>query len=251
MTTFVLYSPFVYQKLLMLISGVQQFTLLDYPEKVAAIIFTPGCNMRCRFCHNKEFVLPEEIKKIRPSFIPEKAVLNFLKSRRGKLDGLVISGGEPTVQPDLREFIEKVRAMDFLIKLDTNGNLPDKLKELVGDGLVDYVAMDVKVMPENYPDLVGNLAHPEKIQESIDFLKEGNITYEFRTTVIDGVHTDEEIQHMAELLKDADKLYLQKFRPETTLDPEFEKKEPVSDKKMKEFIETFKNADIAYVDIRK
>ncbi|MEA3323125.1 MAG: anaerobic ribonucleoside-triphosphate reductase activating protein [Patescibacteria group bacterium] len=234
----------------MLISGVQKFTMLDYPEKVAAIIFTPGCNMRCRFCHNKEFVLPTEIKKLQPSFISEKAVLNFLKSRQNKLDGVVISGGEPTVQPDLRQFIQKVRKMDFLVKLDTNGNLPNTIKELVNDELVDYVAMDVKTTLEEYPNLVGDLINTKNIKESIDFLKQGSVPYEFRTTVIDGIHTDAVIKEMAKLMHGADKLYLQKFRPETTLDPEFENKKPISDDKMQEFITIFKKANIKKVGTR-
>ncbi len=234
----------------MLISGVQKFTMLDYPEKVATIIFTPGCNMRCRFCHNKEFVLPEEIKKIEPSFISEKAVLNFLKSRQNKLDGVVISGGEPTVQPDLKQFIQKVREMDFLVKLDTNGNLPDVLKDLIQNGLVDYVAMDVKTTLEEYPRLVGDLVNTKNIKESINFLKKRSVPYEFRTTVIDDVHTTAIIKEMAKLLKDSDKLYLQKFRPETTLHPEFENKKPLPDKKMQEFIKIFKKENIKEVDIR-
>jgi len=234
----------------MLISGVQKFTMLDYPKKVAAIIFTPGCNMRCGFCHNKEFVLPEEIKKMRPSFIPEKAVLNFLERRKGKLDGIVISGGEPTVQPDLRQFIQKVREMGFLVKLDTNGNLPDVIKNLVNDKLVDYVAMDVKTTLDNYEGLVGKMANPQNIKENINFLKQGSVPYEFRTTVIDEIHTNEIIKEMAELMRGADKLYLQKFRPETTLDPEFENKKPLSNKKMQEYIKIFKKADIHTVDIR-
>lgn len=234
----------------MLISGVQKFTMLDYPKKVAAIIFTPGCNMRCRFCHNKEFVLPEEIKQLRPSFIPEKAVLNFLEGRKGKLDGVVISGGEPTVQPGLRQFIENVRKMDFLVKLDTNGNLPDIIKELVKDELVDYVAMDVKTTLKEYPNLVGDLVNAKNIQESINFLKKGSVPYEFRTTVIDGIHTTDIIKEMAKLMHGADKLYLQKFRPKTTLDPEFENKKPLPDKKMQEFIKIFKKEKIKKVDIR-
>lgn len=234
----------------MLISGVQQFTLLDYPGKVAAIIFTPGCNMRCRFCHNKEFVLPEEIQKLRPSFIPEQAILNFLESRKGKLDGLVISGGEPTAQPDLQEFIKKVRAMDFLVKLDTNGNLPDVLKNLVNDKLIDYVAMDVKTTPAQYKKLAGDMANPEKITQSIEFLKEGHVPYEFRTTVIDGVHTHAIIEKMATLLNGTDKLYLQKFRPKTTLDPAFETKKPLSTKKMQEYVAIFKKNNIKEVKIR-
>ena len=235
----------------MLISGVQKFTMLDYPEKIAAIIFTPGCNMRCGFCHNKEFVLPKEIKKIKPSFIPQKAVLNFLESRKGKLDGVVISGGEPTVQPNLKQFINKVREMGFLVKLDTNGNLPDVLKDLVNNGLLDYVAMDVKTTLANYESLVGNLVKPDNIKESINFLKKGSVPYEFRTTVIDEIHTNELIKEMAELMRGADKLYLQKFRPETTLSPEFENKKPIPDKKMQDFIEMFQDANIQKVSVRK
>ncbi len=235
----------------MLISGVQKFTMLDYPEKVSAIIFTPGCNMRCKFCHNKEFVLPEEIKELRPSFIPQKAVLNFLETRKRKLDGVVISGGEPTVQPDLKEFIKEVRRMGFLVKLDTNGNLPDTLKNLINEKLLDYVAMDVKTVPANYKKLVGDLANPTKIIESINFLKKGSVPYEFRTTIIDGVHTIDIIKEMAKLLQESDKLYLQKFRPETTLDPKFQNKKPVSDEKMQEFVRVFENHNITEISIRK
>jgi pyruvate formate lyase activating enzyme len=235
----------------MLISGIQQFTLLDYPDKVAAIIFTPGCNMRCRFCHNREFVLPEEVQKIRPSFIPESAVLNFLRSRMGKLDGLVISGGEPTIQPDIKQFIITVREMGFLIKLDTNGNLPDVLRELVEERLVDYVAMDVKTTLERYKELVGDMADQEKIKESIDLLKKGTVPYEFRTTLIDGVHTPEIITAMAELLAGSEKLYLQKFRPETTLDPAFENKRPVADTSIDLFIDIFKKYNIKFIATRK
>jgi len=234
----------------MLISGVQKFTMLDYPGKIAAIIFTPGCNMRCGFCHNKEFVLPEEIKKLRPSFVPEKAVLNFLEGRKERLDGLVISGGEPTVQPDLKEFITKVRKMGFLIKLDTNGNLPDVLKDLVHENLVDYVAMDVKTTPEKYQSLVGNMVHPDKILESIKFLKQGTVEYEFRTTIIDEVHTTDIIKEMAKLLNGSDKLYLQKFRPATTLDPKFENKKPVSEDVLNKYVKIFKDTNLKEVGIR-
>ncbi len=234
----------------MLISGVQPLTLLDYPDKVAAIIFTPGCNMRCRFCHNKEFVLPEEIQKMRPSFISEKTILNFLNSRRGKLDGLVISGGEPTIQPDLKQFITKVRDMNFLVKLDTNGNLPDVLKDLVHEKLVDYVAMDVKTTLDRYKDLVGNMAHPENIKESIDFLKKGSVAYEFRTTMIDGEHTEDVVREMATLLREADTLYLQTFRPEVTLDPLFESKKPLSQETLHSYRTIFKEFGIKNIAIR-
>ena len=234
----------------MLISGIQPLTLLDYPDKVAAIIFTPGCNMRCRFCHNKEFVLPEEIAKIRPSFIAEKTVLNFLRSRKGKLDGVVISGGEPTVQPDLRQFIAKVRKMGFLVKLDTNGNLPDVLKGLVRDKLVDYVAMDVKTTSARYTALVGDMAQPAHVVESTAFLKKNRVPYEFRTTLIAGEHTPKVIKEMAELLSGAKLLCLQTFRPETTLDPAFETKKPIADRTVDAYRDIFLRAGVQRVERR-
>lgn len=234
----------------MLISGIQPFTILDYPDKVAAIIFTPGCNMRCRFCHNKEFVLPEEIARIRPSFIAEKVVWNFLRSRRGKLDGVVLSGGEPTAQPDLRRFVEKVRALGFLVKLDTNGSLPDVLAALVGDGLVDYVAMDVKTTPARYAALTGNGVRSEKVVESIRFLKQNRVPYEFRTTVIDGEHTPRVMREMATLLRGAHTVSLQTFRPETTLDPDFEKKKPVSARRMANYGDMLRRHGVRRVLIR-
>lgn len=234
----------------MLISGIQPFTLLDYPDKVAAIIFTPGCNMRCRFCHNKEFVLPEEIAKIRTSFIAEKTILNFLRSRKGKLDGVVISGGEPTVQPNLRQFIEKVRAMGFLVKLDTNGNLPDVLKSLVKDRLVDYVAMDVKTTPDRYKALVGDMANPDSVVKSIAFLKKNHVPYEFRTTLIAGEHTPKVIKDMADLLAGADTLYLQTFRPETTLDPAFEEKGFIAETTVNRYANIFMKKSVRCVFLR-
>lgn len=187
---------------------------------------------------------------MRPSFISEKTILNFLKSRVGKLDGLVISGGEPTIQPDLKQFIIKVRDLGFLIKLDTNGNLPHVLKDLVREKLVDYVAMDVKTTPDRYSDLVGNMAKPEKIQESINFLKEGHVSYEFRTTMIDGEHTKEVVYAMATLLQDADTLYLQTFRPETTLDPNFNKKKPLPPAILESFSRIFKEHGIKKIATR-
>jgi pyruvate formate lyase activating enzyme len=163
---------------------------------------------------------------------------------------VVISGGEPTVQPDLRQFIQKVREMGFLVKLDTNGNLPNIMKDLVNDGLIDYIAMDVKTTLNNYENLVGKMVNPDNIKESIEFLKQGTVPYEFRTTVIEGVHTEEIIKEMSELVSGADKLYLQKFRPETTLDPEFENQKPISSEKMQKYIQIFQDANIQEVHIR-
>ena len=221
----------------MLISGIQKFTAIDYPEKIAAIIFTPGCNFRCGFCYNREFVLPEEIAKIKDNFIPEKAVLNFLKTRVGKIDGVVLSGGEPTLQKDLESFIDKVRKLGFLVKLDTNGTDPKTLKKLVESKKVDFVAMDIKTSFDNYKNLVGENINLNDIEESLKFLKTNVIPYEFRTTVVGGVHTPEIFEEMGEMLKGSKKIYLQNFRAQTTLDSSFASKKSLTKKEMNEAID--------------
>jgi pyruvate formate lyase activating enzyme len=189
--------------------------------KVSCIIFTAGCNFRCGYCHNPEFVLPELLKKIKDSFIPESAALNFLKRRHGLLDGVVISGGEPTMQPDLIEFIKKIKRLGYAVKLDTNGNRPEVLRQLLKEHLVDYVAMDYKTSGADYQALVGPLANREKISHSRDLLIASNIPYEFRTTLIKEVHSDILLAKMAEELRGAKQLFLQSFRPQTTLNPAY------------------------------
>lgn len=205
----------------MIISGIEKFTLLDFPGKVACIIFTGGCNFRCGFCHNPEFVLPEEIAKISHSFIPEKAVLNFLARRKGMLQGVVITGGEPTLMPDLEAFISKVREMGFAVKLDSNGNRPAIIRSLVESGLVEYVAMDFKTSLPDYRKLVGDWADEIALRESIDFIKGNGVEYEFRTTLVREVHTREILAAMRETLSGAKRLFLQPFRNEITLNPVF------------------------------
>ncbi len=221
----------------MLISGIQKFTAIDYPEKIAAIIFTPGCNFRCGFCYNREFVLPEEIAKIKDNFIPEKAVLNFLKTRVGKIDGIVISGGEPTLQKDLENFIDEVRELGFLVKLDTNGTDPKILKKLVESKKIDFVAMDIKTSFDNYKSLVGENINLDDIKESLEFLKNNVIPYEFRTTIVGGIHTPEIFEEMGKMLNGAKKIYLQNFRSQTTLDPSFENKKSLTKIEINEAIE--------------
>jgi len=205
----------------MIISGIQRFTLLDFPGKIACIIFTGGCNYRCGFCHNPEFVLPEVLAKIRGSFIPEEAALNFLKQRQGMLEGVVITGGEPTIMPDLEAFIVGVRDLGFAVKLDTNGNRPAVLRSLIGQGLLDYVAMDFKTSLPQYRALVGQWADEAKLRESIELLKEGGVEYEFRTTLIREEHTPAILNAMRDTLAGAKRLYLQAFRSGITLDPAF------------------------------
>jgi len=205
----------------MTISGIQCFTLLDFPGKLACVIFTAGCNFRCGFCHNPEFVLPERIAALSSSFIPEEAVLRFLTERRGLLDGVVISGGEPTLQPELISFMDKVKSMGFLVKLDTNGNRPEVVAEAMALGVVDYIAMDFKTSLDQYQALAGTKAGCERIKNTLELLLSGSIMYELRTTLIKEVHTREILEKMAGEMTGAKRLYLQSFRSSQTLSPGF------------------------------
>lgn len=190
------------------IQGLQKLTLLDYPEKVACTIFTAGCNFRCPFCHNASLVTHVDTH----NDIPVEEVLAFLKKRQGILDGMCVTGGEPLLQPDLAPFLEKVKAMGYSIKLDTNGSNMIRLRQLVEQGLVDYVAMDIKNAPNKYGETIGidgyNL---ENILQSVDYLKSGVIPYEFRTTVVREFHKREDFAAIGRWLKGAEKYYLQGF----------------------------------------
>ncbi len=205
----------------MLIGGIQTLTLLDFPGKVATTIFTAGCNFRCGYCHNPELVLPELIQKNRHDFIPEEKFFNFLKSRENFLDGVAITGGEPTMQSDLVEFIAKIKDLGFLVKLDTNGTNPEMLKTLISRDLVDYFAMDIK-FPLNIYDKMTNVQFPAKIfQESIDLIRNSGADYEFRTTVIAEYHTPQIIEEIAKTVAGCQRYTLQNFRPDYTLDKKF------------------------------
>lgn len=193
----------------MLISGLQKLTLLDYPGKVACTVFTGGCNFRCPFCHNAPLVLPERLAQD----TTEQEVLDFLRKRRGVLDGVAVTGGEPLLHKDIGAFLEKVKELGFLIKLDTNGSFPDRLIELVEAGLVDRVAMDIKNAPALYARTVGlEKLDMAAIGKSRDFLLSGKIDYEFRTTVVKGLHTRESIEQAAQWITGAKEYYLQQFK---------------------------------------
>lgn len=226
----------------MLISAVQKFTMLDYPNRTACVVFTPGCNFRCGYCHNPEFVLPEKIKELRGTFIPEATFFNFLEERYGLLDGVVVTGGEPTLMPDLLDFLGKIKSLGFLVKLDTNGNRPSVIKEAVERKVVDYIAMDVKTSLAEYPNLVGKLVDPIKIKESIAFLKYDKVDYEFRSTLIKEVHPPAVLSDMAELIRGAPILFLQFFRSGNTLSPVFERYNPFSSEEMMAIAEMFSTA---------
>ncbi len=192
----------------MRIDGLQKMTLLDFPGKVACTVFTGGCNFRCPFCHNALLVteLPEN-----PDYTVDE-ILSFLKKRAGLLDGVAITGGEPLMNPDIADFIKQIRDLGYSVKLDTNGSYPDRLKSIVGEGLVDYVAMDIKNCKEKYAETVGLKSYDlSKIEESVDFLKTNAVDYEFRTTVVKEFHTVEDIRKAAEWIKGAKRYFLQNF----------------------------------------
>ena len=193
----------------MLISGLQKLTLLDYPGKVACTVFTPGCNLRCPFCHNAPLVLPELVGQD----TDEEQVLSFLRKRQGVLDGVAITGGEPLITDETENFIEKIKSMGYAVKLDTNGAFPERLRRLTGKGLVDYVAMDIKNSPHKYAQTIGLDSAPlGKIEESIHILMSGSVDYEFRTTLVKGFHTEDDIKTIGKWLSGADKWYLQAFK---------------------------------------
>lgn len=193
----------------MQIYGFNKTTLLDYPEHVAATVFTGGCNFRCPFCHNGGLVLspnPEER-------IEEEEVLSYLKKRQGILEGVCITGGEPTLQKDLRDFICKVKDMGYLVKLDTNGYRPQVLWNLMQEGLLDYVAMDIKASKENYAVAAGvEGLDISRIEESVGILKGDKVPYEFRTTVVKGIHSIEEFEEIGQFLAGSRAYYLQQYR---------------------------------------
>lgn len=186
--------------------GIDKFSLLDYEDKVSCVLFCKPCNFRCPFCHNGTTVLEAE------SIIPFDDILDYLQSRKGLIDAVVVSGGEPTLMPDLKEKVSKLKSLGFLIKLDTNGTNPDVVKDLLNSKLIDYVAMDIKNSLKCYPITVGVKAiNEERINETISFLMSSGVNYEFRTTLVDEFHTEESIKEMGKLIKGAKKLYLQKF----------------------------------------
>lgn len=205
-------------KALMRFGGWHTCSLIDFPGKISAIVFTEGCSFRCPFCHNPGLVLPQLFTK-HP--VLEEEVLSFLEKRRGKLDGIVISGGEPTLQPDLEAFLIKVRALSFAIKLDTNGSRPEILESLIQKNLVDYVAMDIKASFPHYEKVAGVFFDTSTIRKSISLLMNSHIDYEFRTTLLKEFHPKEEVEALALSIQGAKKYVLQKFRPDVTLDKAF------------------------------
>ncbi len=192
-----------------MIAGLQKMTLLDYPGKVAATVFIGGCNFRCPYCHNASLLDPANDAQE----ITEDTVLAFLQSRKGLLDGVCVTGGEPLLWDGLEAFLQKIKALGFLVKVDTNGTRPDKLKALVQAGLVDTVAMDLKHAPDKYTLATGIQADPlPAVKDSVAYLLTGPIPYEFRTTVVKGLHQQDDLVKIGQWIQGADVYFLQNFQ---------------------------------------
>jgi pyruvate formate lyase activating enzyme len=221
----------------MLLGGLQKVSLVDYPGRVAATVFTAGCNFLCPFCHNPELVRIGQYKS--QLFFPDEEFFDFLGTRKGLIEGVVISGGEPTIQEDLPGFLKKIKKMGFLTKLDTNGARPEVLKDLAKENLVDYLAMDIKGPLEKYGKIIGTKVDFEKIHESTELARQFP-DYEFRTTVVPRFHKKEDFLSIGRWLDGAKKYFLQQFRPEKTYDERFQHVRPYSDAKLGEYCNLIK-----------
>lgn len=197
----------------MRIGDLQKLSTSDFPGKQAAVIHTQGCNLRCPFCHNPELVEPARFGAV----ISEDKVVEFLRTKMGKLDGVVITGGEPTVHDDLPEFLARIRRLGYAIKLETNGTRPEMVRRLVAEGLVDFIAMDVKAPLLNYAQLAGKKIDTEAIKTCIWVIKNSGLAHEFRTTVVPGMHTTRELKEIAELVHGCDCYVVQDFISDSPL----------------------------------
>jgi pyruvate formate lyase activating enzyme len=212
-------------------SGLQKTSLIDYPNKVASVLFTPGCNLRCPFCHNWRIVVDPK-----PPFLQEAAALEVLESRKKYVDAVVVTGGEPTMHKELPKFLAKLKARGFQVKLDTNGFYPEVLEECLAS--VDYVAMDVKTCLEKYR-LLGAKDTAE-LMRTVEILKTGKVPYEFRTTAVPELVTAEDVECIGELVKGAKTYAFQQFVPQDTLDKKFESLKPYALETITDFAETMK-----------
>ena len=210
---------------------------MDYPEKLSAVLFTQGCNFRCPYCHNPELVDPHLFQQP----LPQEDVSVFLRARKGKLDAVCITGGEPTTQPDLVEYIEGIKDLAYLIKVDTNGSSPEVLERLVEKGLVDYIAMDVKAPLAKYGKICKSRVNTEKIKESIKVVMGSGVEYEFRTTVVKSILKKSDLEKIGALIKGSQLYVLQKFVPSKPLDTKLLGDATYSDKDFEAVTEKLKD----------
>ncbi|HKK53992.1 MAG TPA: anaerobic ribonucleoside-triphosphate reductase activating protein [Patescibacteria group bacterium] len=230
----------------MIIAGLEKLSLIDYPNHLSAIVFTQGCNFRCHYCYNPMLVWPKRTDNGKygqegSPYISEESLLSFLKERQGKLNGVVITGGEPTLHKDLPSFIEKIRKLGYDIKLDTNGTNPNLLKKLIEDKLLDYIAMDFKAPISSYQEVVNVELDFLNIKKSAKIIRESGLDYEFRTTVVPQLIDKAKIEEMGKLLQGSEKWFLQKFKSETDLiNDKYRNLRSYNDKEMDELVKVAK-----------
>jgi pyruvate formate lyase activating enzyme len=230
----------------MTIAGLEKLSLIDYPDHLAAIVFTQGCNFRCHYCYNPMLVWPQGADKGKyrqegSPYISEESLLSFLKKRQGKLTGVVITGGEPTLHNDLPNFIAKIKELAYDVKLDTNGTNPKLLKSLISSNLIDYIAMDLKAPISSYKKVVNVDLDFLNIEKSAKIIRESGVDYEFRTTIAPQLIDKAKIKAMGQFLKASDKWFLQKFKSETDLvNDKYKNTKAYSDQEMDELVKIAK-----------
>jgi len=222
----------------MIIGGFQKFSLIDYPGKICAIVFTQGCNFRCPYCHNPELVDPKKFG----IELKEDEILSFLDRRKGKLDAVTITGGEPLLQSDLSAFLSAIKRLGYLVKLDTNGSFPSRLKKIIELKSVDYLAMDIKTSLDKYHQVIKAKIDTRKILDSIRLIMDSGLDYEFRTTIVKALFEKDDFYKIGQLIKNARLYILQKFVPSKTLDDTFLDMKSCTDEELdcfKEIMEGF------------
>ena len=220
----------------MIIGGFQRFSLIDYPDKVCAIVFTQGCNFRCPYCHNPELVCLRRDKSASGGF-KEEEIFSFLERRKGKLDAVTITGGEPLLQSDLDDFLSAVKALGYLVKLDTNGSFPSKLEKIVRSKSVDYIAMDIKASLDKYEYVIKRKIEKTKILDSVKLIMDSGLDYEFRTTVVRSLFEKDDFYKIGKLIKNARLYVLQRFVSSKVLDEKFLDMQSCSDEELDSFKE--------------
>jgi pyruvate formate lyase activating enzyme len=217
----------------MKISGIQKTSLIDYPDHLTTIIFTQGCNLTCSYCHNPSLIAQQSETE---EYLPLEEFWGFISQRKGLIDGVTITGGEPALQPDLIDFIRKIKNLNLKVKLDTNGTKPEIIKEVIEEQLVDYLALDVKFPLKRYME-IATTDFSEEIKRSINLIKNSQIDYEFRTTVVPGLHTTADIKAISSLIESAEQYYIQNFQANNTFDSNLENKTGFPPAKLEKFKE--------------
>jgi pyruvate formate lyase activating enzyme len=229
----------------MKIGGLQKVSLIDYPGKISAVIFLQGCNFRCPYCHNPELVDPQRFE----AALSEDDLFRFLDTRRGKLDGVSITGGEPTIHNDLSDFVRHIKDMGFLVKLDTNGSSPDVLQRLIDEKLLDYIAMDIKGPLKKYETITRVRTQPEVLLKSIGMIMNSGIAYEFRTTAVKPLLTKKDFPVIVKLIEKANRYVIQKFTPSKALDESFLAKKSFDDDELQS-VKTIIEGNVSQLIIR-